>query len=72
MWGDPSELKSENNSKVSLSDGLHVRNKVTLIYEKLVCLRSHMWIHSVRSRLPLIYILYLELIITPHQKIEEA
>ena len=34
MWGEPSELKSENNSKVSGSDGLHVRNKVTPNDEK--------------------------------------
>ena len=36
MWGDPPELKSENNSKGSRSDCLHVRNKVTLNNEKLV------------------------------------
>ena len=31
MRGDPSELKSENNSKGSGLDGLHVRNKVNLL-----------------------------------------
>ena len=36
MWGDPSELKSENNSKGSVSDGLHIRNKMTLNDERLI------------------------------------
>ena len=45
MWVQSSELKSEN-SKGSGSDSLQVRNQVILNYEKLVCLRSHMWIHS--------------------------
>ena len=62
MWGDSSELKIENN-KVLGSDGLHVRNKLTLDDENLVCLRSHIWIHSLWCRLYQIYILYLEPII---------
>ena len=71
MWGESSELKSENNSEGSGSDGPHVRNKVNLNDEKLVCLRSHMWIHYVCCRLPLIYILYLEIIRTPRCKKRE-
>ena len=45
MWGDSLELKLENK-KGSGSNSLHIRNQVTLNYEKMVCLRSHMWIHS--------------------------
>ena len=59
MWGDLSELKLENN-KGSGSGSLQVRDQVTLIYEKLVCLRSHIWIQSLCCWLPQIYILYLE------------
>ena len=36
MWGDPSDLKSENNIKGSILDGLHVRNKVTLQDKRLM------------------------------------
>ena len=41
MWGESSELKLENN-KGSGSDGLHVRNQVTLNYEKCVFEESYM------------------------------
>ena len=54
MWGDSSELKLENN-KGSVSDGLHVRK-----VEKLLCLRIHIWFQYLWSRLPQIYISYLE------------
>ena len=47
--------KKESGSKIS-----HVRNKVTLNDEKLLCLRSHTWIKYLQRRLPQIYISYLE------------
>ena len=59
MWGDSLELKLENK-KWSRPYILHVRNQVTLNDEKLVCLRSHIWIQSLWCRLPHIYMLYLE------------
>ena len=55
MWGESSEFKLENN-KVPGSDGLHIRNQVTLNDEKLVCLSNQMWIKSLGCRLPHIYI----------------
>ena len=63
MWQDLSESKSENSKGLGL-DSLHVINKVTLNDEKLVFLRIHMWIQSVRYRFTQNYIFYLELIIT--------
>ena len=69
MWGDSSELTFENN-KVSGLDGIHVRNQVNLDDEKLVCLRSRIWIQYLWCRLSLIYILQLELIRTYPQEIE--
>ena len=42
MWGESSDLRLENNNGSGL-DSIHVRNKVTQNYEKLVFLRSHMW-----------------------------
>ena len=67
MWGDSSELKSGNSKKSGL-DGLNVRNKVTLNDEKVVCLRSHMWINYMWCRLSHINILYLERIRTSSGK----
>ena len=59
MWGDSLESKLENN-KESGSDGLHVINQGTLNDEKLVYLRSNMWIQSLWYRLHHIYIVYVE------------
>ena len=67
MWGDSSELKLENN-KGSVLDGLHVRNQVTINDEKVVFLRSRIWIHSLWHRFPQIYISYLEPIIISRKK----
>ena len=61
MLGESSELNSEN-CKWSQSDGLRIRNKVSLNADKFVFLRGNMWIESVQCRLPHIYILYFELI----------
>ena len=66
MWGDSSDLKSENR-KGSISSGIHVRNHVTLNNDFL-CLRGHTWIHSVRCRLPHIYILCFECLKTTSGK----
>ena len=55
MWGKSPELKLENN-KVSVLNGLHVGNQVTLNYKKLVCLRSHIWIQYLLCMFPHIYI----------------
>ena len=57
-------IRVEVRKKGSGSDGLHVRNQLTLNDKKLICLRSHIWIQSLCFRLPPIYTLYLELIIT--------
>ena len=67
MWGNSSELKSENR-KGSVYGGLHVTTKLTLNDDKCVCLRSHIWIHYQWYIFPLIYIWYLELIRTARKE----
>ena len=67
MLGDSPKLKSENSKRSGL-DSLHVRNQVSLDDEKLVCLRTHMWIQYVLCRLPHVKFFYLELIIISSRK----
>ena len=58
MWGgDLSELKLENNKGLG-SDGLHIRNRVTLNDKQLMFLRIHIWIKYLWCSLTQIYSLY--------------
>ena len=59
MGGDLSELKLENNKGLG-SDGLHIRNRVTLNDKQLMFLRIHIWIKYLWCSLTQIYISYLE------------
>ena len=69
MWGDSSEFNSEN-SKGSVSGGIHIRNQVTLNDENVGFLGSNMWIQSAWCRFPQIYIFYFVCIKTASGKIK--